>query len=144
MECDNTAICVYCRVGDSLIFHWEYELKGREIWTMIEGLCIPVESENLWANVKGIGVGNFHKNTAPLPLSAIDRYNGRVCVCVCVYFGWRGGMEKKKKVLPHYYTELSKVRAIFCSLKCCPDRILLLLRNKQDGSQAQWIQTNRD
>lgn len=90
-------------------------------------------------NVKGIGLGNFHRNTAPLPLSAIDRYNGHVCVFWVER--WYG---EEKKVLPHYYTELSKVRAILCSLQCCPDRILLLLRNKQDGSRAQWTQTNRD
>lgn len=79
---------VCTRIGNSYLPHWEYELKGREIWIMIEGLCIPVEWEDLCANIKGLGLGNFHRNTAPLPLLAIDRYSGHVCVLWVE--GWYG------------------------------------------------------
>lgn len=105
---------------------WRYALKGREFWSVMEGLCIPMYWGHLWVNVKCIGLWNFHRNhstSSSLCCSAADRYNAHVYV-------WGGGWYGEKKILPPSDTELSKVRAIFYSFQCCPNGILLLLKNK--------------
>lgn len=86
-------MCVYSRRGKSLISLGHITSERREIGSMIEGLHIPVEWGNLWANVKCTGLGNFHRNhshSSSLHCPAADRYNAHLCLL-------GGGVRLRKK-----------------------------------------------
>lgn len=84
MKSEKTAECVHSREVETLIsLGYIKDLKGRVIFSMMEGLCIPAKWGHMWANVKCIDIGNFHKYHSSSPSlcsSVADRYNVHVCI----------------------------------------------------------------